>query len=190
MATLICEKEGAMHDSHTCLVSVLLLALALSPPCYSDSCWDSLCLVFSRDCEGRCLRYPSNATIEMVRCPECNYNCRFDGVLQMISPEVIQSCLHSQILVYTIKLALEEDGLGSYWDSDWFKYLTDSLPNSSFLPFHRVIYLVLSWADCAPEFLYSPHCWAQRFLTRMVYTHFEGELYFEPPGEYDDYPLE
>ena len=108
----------------------------------------------------------------------------------MISPEEIQSSLQASITVRCIKASLEEEGFGTDWDSDHYCYLTDTLPITRSLPIHRVIYLVLSWADSAPLWLGpSPHCWAQRFLTRLIYTHFEGELYFEPSINYDDYPL-
>ena len=116
--------------------------------------------------------------------------CRCTNALGMLSPEVILTSLHSSILVYCIQTSLEEEGFGSDWDSEHFGYLTDCLPSSSYLPLHRVIYLVLSWADCAPQWIGpSPHCWAQRFLTRLVYTHLEGDQYIEPSSDSNHYPL-
>jgi hypothetical protein len=123
-------------------------------------------------------------------CCDRHGTCRTDNVSRMISPELIQSSLEASVLVHRIKSILEQEGFGNDWDSEHYCYLTDSLPNSSFLPIHRIIYLVLSWADSAPLWLGpSPHCWSQRFLTRLIYTHFEGEQYFEPSSDYDDYPL-
>ena len=119
--------------------------------------------------------------------------CRSDDVSSMISPEVIQCSLQASILVRRIKFFLEEDGFGDDWDCDHYCYLTDSLPLSSFLPLHRVIYLVLSWTDRAPLWNGSPailDTWAQRFLTRLVYIHLEGGSYIEPSDDYDDYPLQ
>ena len=108
----------------------------------------------------------------------------------MISTELVRDIFDELFSVSTIKQLLEIEGLGIYWDEPIFVILTDYLPDSSLIPFGRLVFNVLSWADSSPGILgSSPHVWAQRFLTRLAYIHLEGPLYSEPSDELLDYPL-
>ena len=109
----------------------------------------------------------------------------------MICPELLRSLFDKSIGVELVKYWLEFEGVGLYWDEPIFVQLTDQLPDSASLPFGRLVFNVLSWADSSPGILGDfPGGWAHRFLSRLAYIHFEGDEYIEPSEDPCDYPLD
>ena len=111
----------------------------------------------------------------------------------MFSTELIIQNIETPFRVSTLKERLRWD-LFELGFEDWeltTSQITSGLLNSESIPFHEVIYLITSFADIFPTDLgLELHCWAQRFLTSLLYIHAEGTNYNDPPSDLDEYPID
>ena len=111
----------------------------------------------------------------------------------MFSTELIIQNIETPFRVSTLRERLRWD-LFELGFEDWeleTNQITSGLLNSESITFHLVIFLITSFADLfSPDLGLELHCWAQRFLTRLLYIHVEGTEYNDPLSDLDEYPIE